>query len=82
VGRGDQLLLFTDGIAETIDPSGADFGYERIRRAVGLGGSTAAIHDRVVRDVLTFQGDAAALDDRSLVVISRAVALPETPEVG
>jgi serine phosphatase RsbU (regulator of sigma subunit) len=46
---------------------------------MGLGGSTAAIHDRVVREVMAFQGDAAAHDDRSLVVISRAAALPETP---
>jgi serine phosphatase RsbU (regulator of sigma subunit) len=82
VERGDQLLLFTDGIPETIDPSGADFGYERIRRALVLGGSTAAVHDRVVREMATFQGDAVAHDDRSLVVISRAAALPETPGAG
>ncbi len=82
VGRGDQLLLFTDGIAETLDRTGADYGYDRIRRALGLGGSTSAIHDRIVREMTTFQGDSAAHDDRSLVVISRAVALPDTPETG
>ena len=82
VERGDQLLLFTDGIAETIDPTGADFGYDRIRRALALSGSTTAIHDRIVRDMMNFQGDAVAHDDRSLVVISRAAALPETPGAG
>ena len=82
VAKGDQLLLFTDGIAETIYSTGADFGYERIRRALALGGSTTAIHDRIVRDMMSFQGDAVAHDDRSLVVISRAAALPETPGAG
>jgi len=79
---GDQLLLYTDGIAETLDPTGADYGYERVRRAFGLGGSASAIHDRIVREMTSFQGDALAHDDRSLVVVSRAAALPETPKGG
>jgi serine phosphatase RsbU (regulator of sigma subunit) len=77
---GDQLLLFTDGIAETLDPRGADFGYDRLRHALGLGGTGQAIHDRVVRENLSFQGDAPAHDDRSVVVVTRAVELPPVPE--
>lgn len=81
VEPGDQLLLHTDGIAETVDPSGDDFGYERLRRAFDLGGSTAAIHDRIVREMIAFQGDAVVHDDRSLVVVTRKIPLPPVPVV-
>ncbi len=81
IERGDQLLLHTDGIAETLDPTGDDYGYDRLRRSLEFGGSSTAIHDRIVREVVSFQGDAATLDDRSLVVVSRAVELPPVPGV-
>ena len=76
---GDQLLLHTDGIAETLDPSGDDYGYDRLRRALEFGGSATAIHDRIVREMVSFQGDATAHDDRSLVVVTRSVPLPPLP---
>jgi len=79
IDPGDQLLLYTDGIVETVDPAGDDFGYERLRRALEFGGSTAAIHDRIVREVVAFQGDAVVHDDRSLVVVTRSVDLPPVP---
>ncbi len=79
IETGDQLLLHTDGIAETVDQSEEDYGYERLRRALDFGGSTTAIHDRIVRDVISFQGDAPTLDDRSLVVVTREVPLPPVP---
>ena len=79
IERGDHLLLHTDGIAETLDTTGADYGYDRLRRALDFGGSSTAIHDRIVREMVSFQGDASTLDDRSLVVVSRAVALPPIP---
>jgi len=79
---GDQLLLHTDGIAETLDPTGADYGYDRLRRALEFGGSSKAIHDRIVREVVSFQGDAVTLDDRSLVVVKRLPALPPVPGSG
>jgi serine phosphatase RsbU (regulator of sigma subunit) len=76
---GDQLLLYTDGVAETLDPTGADYGYDRVRRALELGGPVAAIHDRIVREMVSFQGDAPAYDDRSIVVISRGGGVPDPP---
>ena len=76
---GEQLLLYTDGIVETLDASGVDYGYGRLRKTLEFGGSAAAIHDRIVREVSAFQGDAPALDDRSLVVVSRAAGLPPVP---
>lgn len=79
IAPGDQLLLITDGIAETIDPDGQDFGYDRVRQALAHGGPASAIHDRIVREMVAFQGDAQAHDDRSLVVVSRSAELPPLP---
>jgi serine phosphatase RsbU (regulator of sigma subunit) len=82
VGRGEQLVLYTDGVVETLDADGRDFGYERLRRVVELGGSAEAIHDRVAGEVAAHQGDAPALDDRSLVVVVRDAELPPIPATG
>ena len=79
IAPGEQLLLYTDGFVETLDPAGADFGFDRLRRALALGGSAGAVHDRIVREVATFQGDGPAHDDRSLVVVSRTGGLPPLP---
>lgn len=79
IEQGDRLLLHTDGIAETLNPSDDDYGYPRLERALRLGGSARAIHDRIVRDVASFQGDAPARDDRSLIVVARASNLPPVP---
>jgi serine phosphatase RsbU (regulator of sigma subunit) len=79
---GDHLLLYTDGIVETLDASGADYGYDRLRTALEIGGEGEAIHDRIVREMVSFQGDEDAQDDRSLVVVSRLAALPPIPRPG
>jgi serine phosphatase RsbU (regulator of sigma subunit) len=81
IGPGEQLLLYTDGVAETLDPTGADYGYDRVRRALELGGSASAVHDRIVREMVSFQGQEPAHDDRSLVVIMREAVLPPVPSV-
>ena len=69
---GDTLLLYTDGVVETLGPSGETFGYERLSVALEPGGSGRAIHDRLLDQVEAFRSDEPVLDDLSLVVISRA----------
>jgi serine phosphatase RsbU (regulator of sigma subunit) len=71
VGRGDLLLLSTDGVVETLDPSGASYGFDRLRDILAAGGSCREVHDRVLEDVDSFRGDEPIHDDRSLVVIER-----------
>lgn len=61
----------TDGVVETLDPSGASFGFDRLRNALARGGACREIHDRVVDDVDGFRGDEPIHDDRSLMVIER-----------
>jgi serine phosphatase RsbU (regulator of sigma subunit) len=80
INRGDTVLLFTDGVVETLDPSGADFGYERLQSSFADGGKATAVHDRIVREMEAFQADAAAHDDRSIVVLSRQSDLPPIPD--
>jgi sigma-B regulation protein RsbU (phosphoserine phosphatase) len=72
IDPGDTLLLYTDGVVETLGPSGETFGFKRLSAALTVGGSSRAIHDRVLREIEAFRQDEPVLDDLSLVVISRA----------
>jgi len=72
IAPGDALTLYTDGVVETVSPSGETFGFERLSVALAPGGSSRAIHDRVLAQVEAFRQDEPVLDDLSLVVISRA----------
>jgi len=69
---GDCLVLYTDGVVETLSPSGESFGFERLPAALASGGTNQEIHDRVLRRVEDFRQDEPVLDDLSLVVITRA----------
>lgn len=71
IGPGDMLVLYTDGVVETLNPSGEAFGFERLSAALAPGGSSRAVHDRVLGEVEGFRRDEPVLDDLSLVAISR-----------
>ena len=71
VAPGDTLLLYTDGVVETLDRAGESFGFERLQKALAPGGSSEVIHERVLRELDLFRGDEPVYDDCSLVVINR-----------
>ena len=71
IAPGDSLLLYTDGVVETLNVAGDSFGFERLQKELVPGGSSAEIHDRVLRKLDRFRGDEPVYDDRSLVVINR-----------
>lgn len=71
IAPGDSLLLYTDGVVETLDTAGESFGFERLRKALAPGGWSETIHDRVLRELDRFRGEEPVYDDCSLVVISR-----------
>jgi hypothetical protein len=71
IARGDTLLLYTDGVVETLDGEGESFGFERLEEGLAPGGPSQAIHDRVLRNLDGFRGDEPVYDDCSLVVIKR-----------
>jgi hypothetical protein len=68
---GDTLVLYTDGIVETLAPDGGAFGFEGLRAALAPGGSSRAVHDRVLAELDGFRADAPVYDDCSLVAVSR-----------
>ena len=74
ITRGDVLVLYSDGIPETIDATEESFGFERLQRAVSLGGTAQAVHERVVSSVEAFRNGHPLIDDRSLLVVARLAA--------
>jgi serine phosphatase RsbU (regulator of sigma subunit) len=68
---GDLLVLSTDGIREARDPSGEEFGEQRLRQVVldNLGRPAREIHEAIVRAVRRHQADQPQEDDITLVVL-------------
>jgi sigma-B regulation protein RsbU (phosphoserine phosphatase) len=73
---GESLVLYTDGVTDAADGSGARFGEERLRET--LRGVTAASADEVraavVDTVAAFRGQAEPADDLALLVVRRLAA--------
>jgi hypothetical protein len=67
---GDTFVLHSDGIYETVNAHGETYGLERLARVVASSEGTAEeMRDVVLRDVETFRGAEAQLDDVTLVVV-------------
>ncbi|HEY7213803.1 MAG TPA: PP2C family protein-serine/threonine phosphatase [Thermoanaerobaculia bacterium] len=74
---GDLLVLYTDGLPEAVDAQGKTaFGYEKIRAALGPGGSPQDVHDGILRSFDRHVGEEPLLDDLTVVVIARLPPLP------
>jgi sigma-B regulation protein RsbU (phosphoserine phosphatase) len=73
---GDVLLVFSDGVTETFDPAGDEFGEEGLlavckgKTGLGAEGMQAAI----LESLETFARGAKAPDDRTLIVLKRLEA--------
>ena len=74
---GDVLVLYTDGVPETLDGAGSAFGFDRLGSEVAAGGTASAVHGRITSELERFAGGAPLVDDRSLVVITRSRGLEE-----
>jgi sigma-B regulation protein RsbU (phosphoserine phosphatase) len=64
------LVAYTDGVTEALSPEGVEFGEERLRAAVIQSWHLTArgLAEKVIADVLEWQGDAPQHDDITLVV--------------
>lgn len=69
---GDLLVLYTDGLVETLGRDGAAFGHDRLRAAIAPGGAPAEVHDRILAAFEAHLGAERLSDDVSLVVVRRA----------
>ena len=69
---GDQVVFFTDGVIEAVNPDGEVFGSDRIDAALAGGPPTAEMLLQNVLTTLTdFTAGLAPSDDRTLVVVKR-----------
>ncbi len=72
VGVGDLIVLFSDGITDTRNEAGEDFGYTRLAEivtALRMSESTNQITDGVLKELTIFSASQSYGDDATLVVI-------------
>lgn len=71
LGRGDVVVLFTDGVTEAMGPDGEEFGYCRLESLIEEAGveSAARIKDRILAEVEHFSGDSDQEDDVTVTVL-------------
>jgi phosphoserine phosphatase RsbU/P len=70
---GDTLLIYSDGITESLDANDEEFGEERLASLLSAGSADAAAQliDRIVAAVRTHAGELSQMDDMTLLVIRR-----------
>jgi hypothetical protein len=70
LARGDVVLLHSDGVYETRNPTDDIYGFERLEQVVRIAGDGSAemLRDAILRDLASFRGNAPQYDDVTLVV--------------
>ncbi len=73
---GDVLAIYSDGITESLNEEGEEFGESRV---IGIlrqnpDCSAARLRERIEDAVAGFAGHAASVDDKALVIIKRSVS--------
>jgi len=70
--RGDQLVLYTDGVTEAFNPAAELYGAQRLADEVHVHGSgtPAALVERICQSVTNFAGTAPQSDDITLTVLT------------
>jgi serine phosphatase RsbU (regulator of sigma subunit) len=72
VSPGDILVLYTDGINETMDAEGKFYGIDRMRKfMLAKPHAPLDLGTQMVQDVRTFLGEAVQNDDMCLVCVGR-----------
>jgi sigma-B regulation protein RsbU (phosphoserine phosphatase) len=68
---GDVLVVYTDGVIESLNPNGVEFGEGRLRSTVieSLRLPARETAKKVIAKVLDWQGQASQHDDITLVVV-------------
>jgi serine phosphatase RsbU (regulator of sigma subunit) len=67
------MILFTDGVIDTISNSGALYGMHRLQQAISTAatGSAREMLDAIDGSLATFAGDMPPADDCTIVVVKR-----------
>ena len=72
--RGDGLLLFTDGLSESQDRNGSEYGFDRVTRRL-IGSRDLAprrLIESCLADLRDFRSGTPGVDDLTLLAIRRA----------
>jgi serine phosphatase RsbU (regulator of sigma subunit)/CHASE2 domain-containing sensor protein len=70
---GDIVVLYTDGVTESLDITGSMYGEERLKsRLIRTRGHDArAVLDELLQDLKSFSGEIAREDDTTMIVITK-----------
>src|SRR5262249_27151400 len=70
---GDVLVIYSDGVSESVNPSGEEFGPTRLYETVArnLHASAAGIRDRIESALTKFCQGTPAADDITMVIVKR-----------
>ncbi len=70
---GDVLLIYSDGLTETMNPARELFGEERLSALLKKYGTQSAqtLIDHIVKDTRRYAGKASPHDDLTLLVVKR-----------
>jgi serine phosphatase RsbU (regulator of sigma subunit)/pSer/pThr/pTyr-binding forkhead associated (FHA) protein len=70
---GDVLVIYSDGVTETQDPEGEEFGATRLQEVVAqnLGLTASGIRDKIEAALSAFAQGTPAVDDITLVIVKR-----------
>ena len=69
--KGDILILYTDGITETMDPSGKEFGEEKLLELVKeyQGLEASQIKTKIIEELEEFSKGEKKVDDITLIIV-------------
>ena len=70
---GDALIVYSDGVTETQNPQGEEFGPDRLQSVVthNLDSSAAGLRDKIEAALTKFAQGTPAVDDITLVIVKR-----------
>lgn len=70
---GDVLVVYSDGVTESLDEQGEEFGEARLIEIVqkNRGRTAAGLRDRIDEALAKFVGKAKSVDDLTLVIVKR-----------
>ena len=73
LGNSEALVIYSDGVNETVNRKDEEFGVERLTQTVkeNLHKSAAGLRDRIEAALSTFADGADAPDDITLVIVKR-----------
>ncbi len=76
LGKGDLMVLYSDGITEAADPDREEYGEERLARVVAdhAGEPLADLNRAIEKDLGAFVRGVPFIDDRTILMIRRTEA--------